>query len=100
MKPATPDTPEALRVEGEMTIFRAEALKPQLLAEPVPAALDLAEVTEIDTAGVQLLLLAQRRGTRLQQASTAVCDVLTLLRIPLPPDTPDAAAASPAKAAP
>jgi anti-sigma B factor antagonist len=47
-----------------MTIFRAEALKPLLLAEPAPAALDLSEVTEIDTAGVQLLLLAQRRGTR------------------------------------
>lgn len=96
MKPATPDTPEALRVEGEMTIFCAEALKPLVLAEPAPAALDLSEVTEIDTAGVQLLLLAQRRGTQWQHASAAVREVLAMLHLPLPPA---AAAGSPAKAA-
>ncbi len=95
MNPAVPTTPEAVRVEGEMTIFCAEALKPLVLAEPAPAALDLSEVTEIDTAGVQLLLMAQRRGTQWLQASSAVCDVLALLHIPLPP----AAAASTAKAA-
>ncbi len=97
MKPATPVTPEALCVDGEITIFCAEALKPLLLAEPAPAALDLSEVTEIDTAGVQLLLLAQRRGTQLVQASAAVCDVLAMLHLPLPPL---AAADSTAKAAP
>jgi len=84
-----------VRVEGEMTIFCAEALKPLLLADPAPAALDLAAVTEIDTAGVQLLLAAQRRGTQLLQASEAVCEVLALLHLPLPPAV---AAPSPAKA--
>lgn len=95
MKPAAPTTPEAVRVDGEMTIFCAEALKPLVLADPAPAALDLSEVTEIDTAGVQLLLVAQRRGTQVLQASDAVREVLALLHLPLPP----AAAASTAKAA-
>ncbi len=95
MNPATPLSTEVVRVEGEMTIFCADALKPLLLAEPAPAALDLSEVTEIDTSGVQLLLLARRRGTQWQQASDAVRDVLELLHLPLPP----AAAALPAKAA-
>ena len=95
MNPATPLSSEVVRVEGEMTIFCADALKPLLLSEPAPAALDLSEVTEIDTTGVQLLLLARRRGTQWLQASAAVCAVLELLHLPLPPT----AAASTAKAA-
>jgi anti-sigma B factor antagonist len=97
VNPAAPTPPEAVRVDGEMTIFCAEALKPLMLAEPAPAALDLSEVTEIDTAGVQLLLAAQRRGTQLLQASAAVNEVLALLHLPLPSA---AAVQSPAKAAP
>ena len=75
-----------LRVEGEMTIYRAVELK-DLIFTPGPAVpvLDLSGVTELDTAGVQLLLLAQRdaraRGgeLRLQAPSAPVREVLDLL---------------------
>ncbi|UUX94540.1 lipid asymmetry maintenance protein MlaB [Aquabacterium sp. J223] len=77
-----------LRVDGEMTIYRAAELKPQLMAalDQAPAvALDLRGVAEIDTAGVQLLLLARRTAVERQRAlhlvnpSTAVMDALRLL---------------------
>lgn len=77
----------ALRVEGEMTIFRAAELKPQLLCSPALQSLDLVGVTEIDTAGVQLLLMARRaaqaEGGKLElvASSPAVDDVLALLNV-------------------
>ena len=51
-----------LRLEGDVTIYQAAALKQTLLAQlqgegPV-AVLDLSAVTAIDSAGVQLLILA------------------------------------------
>jgi anti-sigma B factor antagonist len=52
-----------LSVDGDLVLARAPALKDQLveaLADPAPLTLELAGVTRIDTAGVQLLLLAQR----------------------------------------
>jgi anti-sigma B factor antagonist len=79
---------EALRVEGEMTIYRALELKDQLFPQAAvsPAtALDLSAVTEIDTAGVQLLLLAQRAARaaghelRIMAPSAAVLEVLNLM---------------------
>jgi anti-sigma B factor antagonist len=72
----------AVRIDGELTIYRAAELKADVLAAP---ALDLGGVTEIDTAGIQLLLLAQRearaagRGWRIADASPAVDDALALL---------------------
>lgn len=75
-------TATALRVEGELTIYRAAELKAELLAA---AELDLAAVTEIDTAGVQLLLLARREAQALGRSwaiagrSSAVVDALALL---------------------
>lgn len=82
------NTPDGvLRIEGELTIFRAAELKPLLLAEPLPLAIDLSGVTEIDTAGVQLLLLAkntaraQQRELRLVAHSPAVLDVFELLNL-------------------
>jgi anti-anti-sigma factor len=81
-------TSVALRIEGEMTIYRALELK-DLLFPPPPAVavtdLELSAVTEVDTAGVQLLLLAQRaaraagRELRVTAPSAAVCEVLHLL---------------------
>mgnify|MGYP006272063235 FL=1 len=51
----------ALRIEGEMTIYRAAELKEQMFGGAAPATVyDLSAVTELDTAGVQLLLLAER----------------------------------------
>ncbi len=81
-------------LEGELTIYRAEELKPQLLAAlesglagDAEPAFDLSAVTEIDTSGVQLLLLARReaaaRGKPLQllAASPAVRDAFALLEL-------------------
>ena len=76
-----------LRIEGELTIFRAAELKPLLLAEPLPLAIDLSGVTDIDTAGVQLLMLAkntaraQQRELRLVAYSPAVIEVFALLNL-------------------
>jgi len=67
--------PVALRIEGEMTIYRAAELKGVLddaLAAAVAGAqaliLDLSQVTEFDSAGVQLLLVARREAERHGQA--------------------------------
>ncbi|WP_075795837.1 STAS domain-containing protein [Massilia putida] len=77
-----------LAVEGEMTIYRAAELHPALLdavrTHDTPA-LDLSAVTEFDSAGVQLLLVARREAGRLgkrlvlQGASPAVRDAFALL---------------------
>ena len=57
-----------LAVEGEMTIYRAAELHPALRdavrTQDAPA-LDLSAVTEFDSAGVQLLLVARREAGRL-----------------------------------
>ena len=77
-----------LAVEGEMTIYRAAELHPALLdavrTQDAPA-LDLSAVTEFDSAGVQLLLVARREAARLGKrlvlagASPAVRDACALL---------------------
>ena len=77
-----------LRIEGEMTIYRAFELKQALLAGLEGSAaveVNLAGVTELDTAGVQLLMLARetaqagQRELRLAALSPAVAEVLELL---------------------
>jgi len=83
-------TTKALRIEGEMTIYRAAELKELMapLFDPsakAPRALDLSEVSEIDCSGVQLLALAKREAAEagrelgLEQPSDAVTEVFTLL---------------------
>jgi len=81
-----------LAVEGEMTIYRAAELKPALLAAvhaPEAPALDLSAVTEFDSAGLQLLLVARREAARLGRqlpvtaASPAVREVFALLGMDL-----------------
>jgi anti-anti-sigma factor len=85
--PAGPAT-QVIRLEGELTIYRAAELKAQMLPLPADGSaveIDLAGVSEIDTAGVQLLLLARREALAAQRAlrlvghSRAIRDVLTLL---------------------
>lgn len=78
--------PVAVPIAGEMTIWQAAGLKPVLLAAAADAAvLDLAAVSALDTAGVQLLLMAARsaaaRGVqlRLAAASPAARSVIGLL---------------------
>ena len=79
-----------LRIEGEMTIYRALELKQLLLArlaESSALEVDLAAVTELDSAGVQLLLLAKReararqRELRLVAHSPQVLEVFELLNL-------------------
>lgn len=78
----------SLRIEGELTIYRAAELKPVVLdalARAPRTEIDLSGVTEIDTAGVQILMLAKRaavadgRELRLVSHSAAVVDALQLL---------------------
>lgn len=56
-----------LAIEGAMTIYEADAIKHELLSalDAGPGlAIDLSRVDEIDTAGLQLLVLAQREAAR------------------------------------
>lgn len=77
-----------IALEGDCTIYRAAELKPLLLQALQPGAtleVDLSEVTEFDSAGVQLLLLAEREARaqggalRVARQSPAVSEVLSLL---------------------
>ena len=93
----------ALRVVGEMTIYRAAELKAQLqeaLAGDGACAIDLSEVTEIDCSGVQLLALASRaaaasqRKLQLLAPSPAAREVLDLLNLDAALDVIASAAAA------
>lgn len=79
-----------LRLEGELAIYRAAEIKSELLAalEQFPVLeINLAEVTELDTAGVQILLLIKRaaeacdRQVRLVAHSDAVAEAFELLNL-------------------
>ena len=79
---------DVMALDGELTIYRAAELKPLLLATlpgTGPILLDLAEVTEVDSAGVQLLLLLRRealaagRTLQLLNPSLAVAEAFELL---------------------
>lgn len=80
----------ALRIEGEMSIYRASELKQMLLTalqQSDTLEIDLSAVTELDTAGVQLLVLAkktaQARHCNLQLVahSPVVLQALELLNL-------------------
>jgi len=82
------DSFETIRLDGEFTIHRASEIKKVLLPLPdgsKPLQLDLSEVTEIDTSGVQLLLLVARetdavgRSFLLGNPSAPVREMLSLL---------------------
>lgn len=80
-----------LSIKDDMTIYNAESLKETLLAFCHPGTrelqLDLSAVAEIDSAGVQLLLLlkaeSQKRGFTLKLLghSEAVVEVFELLKL-------------------
>jgi anti-anti-sigma factor len=79
--------PPVLRIDGELTIFRALELKAALLADPAPLEVELSGVTEMDTAGLQLLILAKKsavaagREFRLTGHSAAVTEVIELVNV-------------------
>ena len=79
-----------LGIAGDMTIYTAQELKDDLLAhgdEYQAFELDLTEVNEIDTAGVQVLLLAQRAAEQagktfaISECSETAREVLDLYRL-------------------
>ncbi len=86
-------TSTCFRIEGELTIYRAaelaEAMKAALAGVPAGGAfeLDLSEVTEMDCAGVQLLIAARRssqesgRTLRVAGSSPAVAEVFQTLQL-------------------
>ena len=80
-------TSQTLRIEGEFTIYRAMELKPVLFAQPPVTEVDLSGVTEFDSSGLQLLLLAKKtalaqdRPFALVGHSQAVIDVFELLDV-------------------
>lgn len=82
-----------LSLTGELTILTAAAQHQKLCASLAASAnldVNLSGVTELDTAGLQLLLAAKREATRLggrlayRQPSQAVRDVLAVAQL-----TPD-----------
>ncbi len=86
-------TSTCLRIEGELTIYRAaelaEAMKASLAQVPAGGAfeVDLSGVTEMDSSGVQLLLAARRstgesgRVLRVAGSSPAVDEVFRTLQL-------------------
>jgi anti-sigma B factor antagonist len=80
--------PASFAIDGELTIYRAADLKAQLLDALRQARvleLDLAGVTELDTAGLQVLMLAKQaasadqRELRLVRHSPAVVEIFEML---------------------
>ncbi len=60
-----------LHLRGEMTVYTCGELKTQLFEQlkshPAVTALELSQVTQMDTAGLQILLIAQRyAGARVE----------------------------------
>lgn len=84
------DTPSPLALEGPLTIYAALELKGRLLAAVQDAPelrLDLTQVTELDSAGLQMLYLAKREALRLGHSlqivghSAAVREVFDLVNL-------------------
>lgn len=84
------DAARRVALAEDLTIYNAAALKAQLL-ETIGVAgeleLDLSAVGEIDTSGVQLLILAKREAARQQRAlrivahSSAVRDAIEFFNL-------------------
>ena len=79
-----------LEIKGELNIFTAAELRLQLLealASGSELEVDLAQVSEIDSAGLQLMLAAKREAAGRNLAlhfaghSPAVCDALELCKL-------------------
>lgn len=79
----------SLAINGEFTIFTATACMTRLLeairqSGGADIEVDLSDVTEIDTAGLQLMVLAKREAAALGRTlrfvghSTAVLDLIDL----------------------
>jgi anti-anti-sigma factor len=81
----------AIRIHGEMNIYSAATLKEQMIealdAQTGESLVNMEDVSELDTAGVQILIVAQRyctaRGAsfKITNPSAVVRDTLELLRV-------------------
>lgn len=87
-KSTSKNAPFRLRPEGELTIYTASDTKHLLvetLAKHQEIEIDLSQVSEIDTAGLQLLILAKKEAARnhlqvrFTDHSAAVIDAMELL---------------------
>ena len=79
-----------IRIEGDMTIFNANDLKKDLMEivdECPELEVDLSRVSEVDTSGLQLLILAKRESKSLNKAfrvvsySPGILNVMELFNI-------------------
>src|SRR5262245_20959061 len=64
------NNPTVVRLEGELTIYRATELRTEIqtaLANATAVEIDLSGVTEIDSAGIQLLIAAQKTAAASQR---------------------------------
>lgn len=77
-----------IAIDGEMTIYRAADLKATVLdalRKTQVLEVDLSGITELDTAGLQVLMLAKQtanahqRELRLVKHSPAVVEILEML---------------------
>lgn len=84
------DGQSLLHIDGDMTIYTAAEIKDELMAhmaQPCEREIDLSEVSEMDGAGLQILILAKREaekhGTRLRLTghSRSVLDVLDMCNL-------------------
>jgi anti-anti-sigma factor len=83
-KKATP----SIAIEGELTIFTAAELKQRLIAAlttgSIEVEVDLSQVSEIDSAGIQLMVAAKREASarnlalRFTSHSSAVFNLIEL----------------------
>lgn len=81
---------DCIAIDGELTVFTVEAWKDRLaraLDASQALTVDLAAVTECDSAGLQLLAVLKReadlrgRDVALRNAAPAVAEVLALYRV-------------------
>ncbi len=79
-------------LSNEATIYQAAALKTELLSileMKLPITLDLSEVKEFDTAGLQIILIAKQSSEKLginfsiANKSSAVSNTLNLMGVAL-----------------
>lgn len=89
------DATQSVRLEGELTIYTASTLRDYLLQElthlngrgGADISLDLSAVTEVDSAGLQLVLAAQRyvsdagRTLRIVSPAPAFIQAANLLKL-------------------
>jgi anti-anti-sigma factor len=81
---------QTLDIQGELTVFTAAERKTQLLAflkSSDELEINLADVSEIDTAGLQLLILIKREAAQVNKTlsfvmhSQAVLEILDLTNL-------------------